>query len=387
MSCNLCGRYGTSKRGVVCPSDLEAYYRSIELPFWQAWRAVCHQDDPTGLFLFGFLLCLVPIIPLLASILLTSLYGRPILRFGYVSLEPSSFWLWWPTSAICSFILALLIGRSQGRLIEYKIKQLSPQQLRFAYCYGALDEIRRFRSSGARQHIGTADAYLEKLAAAMMRASTLDLAEGCYPYHYWQWDAWVGRRKEGEHASIGIRLKLPGWYRLQPESEEIVKAFPRLSRLRERAVDGEEIQLIEAALTDLGIFLYTEIANIPTAVPRDELERIGSGSLLGFARTVNALSPYKRKERDARAPGSLGKSLSGVGRWLTAVLTHENVIAVFMAWYLVTLAMEVLACVVAFHLFPELRIDTTLIATMIGTPFVVAAAALVLSKRASNPSD
>jgi hypothetical protein len=372
---------------VVAPSDLDVYYRSIELPFWVAWRSISRRDDPTGMFLVGFLLCFVPVIPFFASTLTRIIYGNPTIHVWRLHFEPSSFWLWWPVSAIASFLVLLLMGRFQGKLTEHKIHQLSPQQLRFAYCYGALDEIRRYSSSGATQHIETATDYLRELAGAMMRASTLDLAEGAYPYHYWQSDAWVGRRTSGEHASVGVRLILPSWYRLQPETEEIVKAFPRVSRLKERAADGKDLAVVESALTDLGTFLYTEIANVPGAAPRAALERVGADSLLSFARKVNALPPYKRQPRKPEPRGRLLQGLGTLWRWLTAILTHENVIAAFFGWYFLTLVLEIAAFLVAFRLVPRLSMDTALLATAIGTPFVVAAAALVVSKRPTSSQD
>jgi hypothetical protein len=378
---------GHSELSAVAPGDLDGYYRSIEHPFWVAWRAISRRDDPTGIFLVGFLLCLVPVIPFLASALAGIVYGKPTVHVWRLRFEPSSFWLWWPALTFASFLLLLLIGRSQGRLTEHKIQQLSPQQLRFAYCYGALDEIRRYCSSEAPQHIETADAYLSKLEGAMMRASTLDLAEGAYPYHYWQSDASVGRRTSGEHASVGVRLKLPSWYRLQPETEEIVKAFPRVSLLRERAADGKELAVVESALTDLGTFLYTEIINVPGAAPRTALERVGTDSLLSFARKVNALPEYKRQPRKPEPRGRSLQGLRTLGAWLTAILTHENVIAAFFGWYFFTVVLEVAAFFVAFRVAPKLSMDTALLATAIGTPFVVAAAALVVSKRPTNSQD
>jgi hypothetical protein len=378
---------GDSELSAIATSDLETYYRSIELPFYVAWRAISRKDDPTGCFLVGFLLCLFPVIPFLASTLAGTIYGRPTIDLSGMRFEPSSFWLWWPALATASFLTLLLIGRSQGRLAKYKIQQLSPQQLRFAYCYGALDEIRRYRSNGSPQHMETADAYLGNLMAAMIRASTLDLAEGAYPYHYWQSDAWVGRRRSGEHASVGVRLNLPRWYRLQPETEEIVKAFPRLSRLRKRAVDGRDVEVVESALSDLGTFLYTEIANVPCAAPRATLERIGDASLLSFARKVNALSPYERQPHRPDPHGRLLKMFGAAVRWLTGILTHENVIAVFFAWYFLAFVLEVAAFVIAFRLFPTLSMDTSLIGTGIATPLLVAAAALVLSKLPPDPGN
>jgi hypothetical protein len=375
---------GHSELNVVTPRDLETYYRSIEVPFWLAWRSISRRDDPTGTFLIGFLLCFVPVLPFLASTLARIIYGSPTIHIWRLHFEPSSFWLWWPGSAILSFLVLLLMGRQQGRLTGYRIRQLSPQQLRFAYCYGALDEIRRYSSSGAPQHIKSADDYLKYLVTAMMRASTLDLAEGAYPYHYWQSDARVGQRTSGEEPSIGIRLKLPSWYRLQPETEEIVKAFPRFVIVWQLAADGKDLAIVESILTDLGTFLYTEISNVPGAPARATLEKVGADSLLSFARKVNALSPYQRQPHKPEPRRGLLQGLAALARWLTANLTHENVIRVFFAWYFLTLGLEVVACLVAFKLFPKLTMDTGLMAGAIATPFLVAAAALVVSKRPPN---
>jgi len=275
---------GHSELSAVAPGDLDGYYRSIEHPFWVAWRAISRRDDPTGIFLVGFLLCLVPVIPFLASALAGIVYGKPTVHVWRLRFEPSSFWLWWPALTFASFLLLLLIGRSQGRLTEHKIQQLSPQQLRFAYCYGALDEIRRYCSSGVPQHIETADAYLSRLVGAMMRASTLDLAVGGLSVSL------LAVRCVGQAADErGTRLR-----RSPLKPAELVppaardrrdrKGFPRVRLLRERAADGKDLAAVESALTDLGTFLYTEIANVPGAAPRAALERVSTDSLLSFAR-------------------------------------------------------------------------------------------------------
>jgi hypothetical protein len=120
------------------------------------------------------------------------------------------------------------------------------------------------------------------------------------------WVAW--RALSRRDASVGIRLKLPSWYRLQPETEEIVKAFPRVSLLRERAADSKDLAVVESALTDLGTFLYTEITNVPGAAPPAALERVGTDSLLSFAKKVNALPAYKRQPRKPEPARTLAET-------------------------------------------------------------------------------
>ena len=108
-------RMGHSELSVVAPGDLDGYYRSIEHPFWVAWRAISRRDDPTGIFLVGFLLCFVPIIPFLASVLVGIIYGKPTIHVWRLRFEPSSFWLWWPALASVSFLLSCFCCSSEGR--------------------------------------------------------------------------------------------------------------------------------------------------------------------------------------------------------------------------------------------------------------------------------
>ena len=181
-------------------------------------------------------------------------------------------------------------------------------------------------------------------------------------------------------------MGLPSWYRLQPETQEIVKAFPRLTNLRERVVDSKDLAPVESALVDLAIFLYTEIANVPGAPPREVLERAGADSLLSFARKVNALPPYKRQPRKPEPRGRSARAVDVLSRGLIAVLTHENVIASFLGWYFLAVVLEIAILIPALKLFPRLSMDTTLLAAVTGTPLVVAASALVITKQRHNNS-
>jgi hypothetical protein len=228
--------------------------------------------------------------------------------------------------------------------------------------------------------------YLTKLVAAMMRASTLDLAEGAYPYHYWQSDAWVGKRKHGEHTSVGVRLSLPNWYRLQPDTEEIVKAFPRLPFLRERVADGKDLPDMESVLMDLAVYLYTEIPEVPGATPRPALEQAGTNALLSFARKVNALAPYKRQPPSLKTDRGARHHISALVGRITAFFTHENALATFFAWYVLSFLLVVVVLLLALRLFPAVRMSDTLMSMAISTPFVVAAAALVLRTRPHSSS-
>lgn len=371
---------------VITPRDLEGYYRSIEVPFYVAWKSITRRDDPTGIFAVGFLMCLVPVIPLTLSLLTRALYGNPTLVVWRLRFAPSSFWFWWPTLTTVSFLFLLAMGRSQGRLTAYRIRLLSPQQLRFAYCYGTLDEIRRYRSSREPRHIREAEMYLNKLDTAMMRASTLDLAEGAYPYHYWQSDAWVGKWKHGEGPSVGISLKLPNWYRLKPDTEEIVKAFPRFVLVREYVADGKDLPDMESVLTDFAVYLYTEIPEVPGAAARPALEKAGTNALLRFARKVNALAPYKRQPLSLKANTGAPHYIAAFAKSITAFLTHENALATFFAWYVLSFLFVVVLLLLALRLFPAVRMSDTLMAMVISTPFVVAAAALVLTTRSHSSS-
>jgi len=62
------------------------------------------------------------------------------------------------------------------------------------------------------------------------------------------------------------------------------------------------------------------------------------------------------------------QGLVTLGLWLTAILTHENVIAAFFGWYLLAFVLEVAVFFVAFRLVPKVSMDSALLATAIGTP-------------------
>jgi hypothetical protein len=81
------------------------------------------------------------------------------------------------------------------------------------------------------------------------------------------------------------------------------------------------------------------------------------------------------------------QDLAALVRWLGAIFTNQNGVSTFFVWYFLTLVLEGVALLVAFKVIAKLNLDTTLLATAISTPLLVAAAALVPSKRAPDSGD
>lgn len=362
--------------------DLEAYFRSIEQPFAETRRALSRGDGPLGYFILAFVLSLVPVIPFLLSEVLRLVYGPLAVEIWHLRFRISSFWFWWPASFLITLSLLLAVGKLWSPSEEEKSKWLSPQQMRFAYCYATVDEVRKYRRNHLARHIEAALGNLEKIGTAMMRASTLDLAEGAYPYHYWRLEMGAGPLAEaGVHRSVGVRLDRPRWYRLEPETEEIVRAFPLvLPRLSDRIKDHRDLGAVDSALTELARYLYTEIPDVSDGASRPELEAAGAGALLGFARQINELPPY-RSEPVARAPAERASQKAFLlGRRVAGAFTHSNVLVGFFCWYVLSLALVYASFRVAFIMVPALRVDSTVVATAVSAPLVVAITAVTIPR-------
>ncbi len=280
------------------------------------------------------------------------------------------------TSLVVSFSLLVVVIRFARAGKADRERWLSTKQMRFAYCYGAMDEIRRYRTTHLGRHIETALDYLNKIGTALMRASTLDLAEGLYPYHYWQ------SEETGYHRSVGVRVDRPKWYRLQPETEVIVRAFPKfLPRLTDRLKDRKDLAVVESALNDLAYYLYTEIPELSEGKSLSDLEQMGMESLLRFARQINDLPPY-RSEPNPSPKEKVSLRVIAFGRSLSAIFVHDNLLISFFVWYLLMLLLFGGGFYLAFRYVPTLKMDSTIIATIVGGPVATAVTAVAIPRLA-----
>jgi hypothetical protein len=188
-------------------------------------------------------------------------------------------------------------------------------------------------------------------------------------------------RENQAHRSVGERVERPKWYRLEPDTELIVRAFPRFPpRLRDRLKDRKDLVTIESVLTDLAGYLYTEIPELSGSESQSAFERAGVESLLSFARRINDLPPYRSEPLPQTPKEKASEKILSLGRKLSAPFNHENALVSFWAWYVLLLVLFCTGFYIAFRYVPTLKIDSTVVATIVGGPIATAATAVAIPR-------
>lgn len=177
---------------------------------------------------------------------------------GSVSIS-LHFWFWWVAFFVVSLALLLLTVKFSGVAADEKKKWLSPPQMRFAYCYGVVDEIRNYKTNQLQRHIDTALEYLDKTSKSLLPPPAIPI--DVYPAQYWRRE--IQLSQEQAAGLNGAMIGPPKWYRLRPGTELILKAFAEfMLKLRDRLKDRKDLPTIETALTFLASYQYLEIPEL-----------------------------------------------------------------------------------------------------------------------------
>lgn len=357
----------------IPPDVLEGYFNSIEEPFHETSKGQAEEGRPIGAFIFLFIFCLIPLVPYLLSKLMFLLWGEKLISYRAIHFHLASFWFWWIVSFVLSLSLLVIVSKVSGPSKEEKKRWLSPQQMRFAHCYGTVDEIRKYRTNQLSRHIEKAMDYLEKSAKSLIGAAPLGLVEVVYA------EQPVRREIMG---TVDLRsASRPKWYRLRPETELILQAYNDfLPKLRDRLKDKKDLDALEAALTDLAGYQYTEIPELSGNQSQPAFEQVGEESLLSFAQQIVGLPSYRSEQQEQTPKEKFSQKLLSVGFKLSLPFTHENVLIAFCAWYLLLLLLFCGGFYLAFRLVPSMKADTTIIATLIGGPIATAVTAVTIPR-------
>jgi len=152
------------------PDTLEGYYRSIEDLFEQT-RKLRELEGKGGTFdaitIILFVFCLLPAVPYVVSKLMRHFTGARSIHVLHVSVSSDSFWFWWIVLFVLSLMLLILRFALKGPSDEERQRALSPSQLRFAYCYGAVNEIVRYQTNRMPQHLETGRVYIDALSGVL----------------------------------------------------------------------------------------------------------------------------------------------------------------------------------------------------------------------------
>lgn len=365
----------------LAPNVLADYFNSIKQAFGETQEGLERDKRSLGPFIFVFVFSLIPVIPFLLSKIMSLLFGSAIIGFRAVHFSVASFWFWWIVSFVATLSLLLVLNRLIRPREKEKKRWLSPAQMRFAYCYGAADELRKYLTNRRGNHLEIADKYVLQIGIAIVRSSTLDLVEGVYPYHYWQPEIRTLAQDSKSNRSIGLVVPRPKWYRLQPDTESILEAFRFfLGKLRDRLKDRKDLVEIESALMDLSRYLYTEIPEVSGSDSDSDLERIGIESLLSFAQQINGLPLYRSETPHQKTSETASQRIISFAKKLSWPFNQENLLLSFCAWYVLFLVLFSAGFYLAFRHFNSLKIDTTIVATLVGGPIATAITAATIPR-------
>lgn len=350
------------------PSEaLEKYFQSIREPFRETCDGMAKDDKGvSGTLVVLFIACLFPIIPAISWSSCRrywSTHGVPHLAAQF---HLTSFWVWWVGMFIITIGLLSLGIKFSGASAQEKKRWLSPPQMRFAYCYGVVDEIRKYKTNQMDRHIDTASEYLRKSVNAT------DMPMFSFPGSPW-------RPYPEPHTRRVVHESLPKWYRLRPETEAILEAFRTVRpRLRDRIKDRKDLSIVESAMTHLSTYLYLEIAELSDSSSDKRFEE-GIQSLLIFAEQIKSLPVYRSERLKPTPKEKVSQKLVKFGNVVTAPFSHENVIVAFGCWLVLLFILFDGSLVLAIRHF-MIDVDSTLVTALISGPILGAVTAVTIPR-------
>src|SRR5258708_4407919 len=113
----------------VDEAALHAYFESIRDSFTETRKGEEEDNEsPHWVFVFFFLLSLIPLFPFLASRLTNHYFGNAIFTIKGLRFHVGSFWFWWVALFLLSLGILLLAIKFSGVSSAEKKKWLSPDR-------------------------------------------------------------------------------------------------------------------------------------------------------------------------------------------------------------------------------------------------------------------
>lgn len=360
----------------VATDALEEYFQSITEPFRETSKGLEKENESLSTVLIAFFISsLLPVLPFLVSRIVWRLFGSTFISVRRVHFHVGSFWFWWVVLFAVSLAALLIAVKISGVGTEEKRKWLSPPQMRFAYCYAAVDEIGKYKTNQLARHIDAALLCLDKIAAALLPTFIVPIDR--YPDPFWRMEI-----RDSQHQAVGIENVLPGppkWYRLRPETELILKAFSELeSKFRDRLKDRKDLPAVEKAFTYLAAYQYLEIPELSDSQPEARFEA-GMQSLLNFASQAIALPPYRSEELKPTPKQKISLKFFAALSKVTAPFSHDNPVVAFLCWWSFLLLLFVGGFSGALRLF-AIKVDSAVITSIIAGPILGAITAVTIPR-------
>jgi hypothetical protein len=379
--------------------DLDAYFQSISKAFETSLAAEASRTDSydgtpvtIGFFLF-LLFSLIPALPALGYFI-SHWISKPLtLTIWRLHLSVHSFLFWYLTiSALSALLFGIRLKYSSVQQKKNKptfnaAELLSEPQMRFALCYSVRSEIDAYRTNKRNIHIEKARSFWRKLLISLRDA----LGSGS---DYWR-DSWTGMprpevqfiypdevrrrlRKEKERFFPQVHKLLTTfpWFKLDARTESILLAFDGLrSKLSGRLRDKEDLFQVSNCLFPFSLYLYTQIPDISdTKEEKATFLAFQELALDAFVHEMTLLNNYTPAVRVNTKIEHFSVNKAKVGGILSSTVGNSSPFLRFASMWILLQVFVGIAVSVFLATVKTLKLDSTLIALLIGSPFAIAAA-------------
>jgi len=374
---------------------LGTYFRSVATAFEATLAASRAFNTYDGMFtsIIFFLLLFFSIIPILPAV---AFWGSKWItrqlsfNFGGWHLSIHSFLFWYLTlSAIFAllFSIRLKYSATQEKKHEPAIRLdelLNEPQMRFALCYSVKSEVDNYRTNKRATHMTTARSHWSTLLG--MLQSTLGSKE------YWisggtkdaDWQSAPAHKPKSYWPNRNARffsqvhrlMETYSWFKLDPRTESVIFAFDGLiPKLDDRIKDKKDLSQVSDCLFSLCLYLYTQIPdNSDTERSKADLATLEETALMSFAQQIASLTPYTSETRVLPKIERSEVTKARLSKFLAVSVGNSTPFVRFISVWIFLQIFVAVAIALFLQTMKGLKLDSTLIALLIGSPFAIAAA-------------
>ena len=368
----------------------ESHFHAIERSFEETlhgqedvWWVMRFLDGPIGGALVPIWLFIVPwYLSIPCSRLLTKWFGHRFLPVFWVRLEITSQAVVGVVLVAVWFAVTVWAFVHDAKSTKRKAANyLNPAQMRFACCFAIIRDLKSFQDDGLPKHLEQAT-YLWRM---LLRSLNSLFAGEVYKQ--------VSRKQLLSNEKLVPKKILPSsterlrqlfsWFCVEADTSSILgglDAFP--AKLSARLQEAKDIPACVESLRLLGDYLYSLLPEVSrkTEIQARELSDWGNKKLLDFGQKVMGLPDFNVTPDSVSDQESLSKRLLRSLGEITNLFSHESILICFSAWVILCALVVVLALRLCTRWF-GVHMDSTLLATAIGTPLIVAASLVALSRR------
>jgi hypothetical protein len=280
---------------------------------------------------------------------------------------------------------------------------LEGAQLRFAFCCALIHNLKKYRETQLEEHYNDVPKYWDRLTNSIatflnpnqrfpvilnetyrVKSVTLEeqqqeLVRAGILYQ-------SGRVRQKAYTYFPqidtLQLSCP-WFCLSEPTDRIVRGFDYLpDKLGNRIVAKKDLKDVIAILEDLARYLFSIIPTLPSDEDgeSDEIRESGLNALTTFADKMIEIVDYRPE------PTPLSARQISFGERVTNCLTvagkpfsSSNLLLRFLSWW-VLLQLIVIGCLRFWLHFYPLKMDSTILVAVVGSPLVVAVTALGITR-------